>query len=70
MLFYARMWCAHCLQVVGTGIDHSACVNAVWFSMSQEYTRARLAMAKQTDPDVHKGETVELRNFSSLAQYK
>jgi hypothetical protein len=58
------MWCAYCLQVVGTGIDHTECALYMWRVQSAEFTRARLAMAKQTDPDVHKGETVELRNFN------
>jgi hypothetical protein len=58
------MWCAHCLQVVGTGIDHSLCIDAVWFAISMEYTKSRLAFSKQQDHDVHKGETVEVRNDS------
>jgi hypothetical protein len=40
----------------------------MWRVHSAEYTKARLAFMKQQDPDVPKGETVELRNFNPKLQ--
>ena len=55
------MWCGSCLKVVGDGIDHTECAWYMWRVQSVEYTKAKLAFAKQMDPDAHKGETVEVR---------
>lgn len=48
------------MQPVNDVIDHEMCKEAVWFALSEEYTRNREAFQKQYD-FVHKGETVEIR---------
>ena len=58
------MWCASCLQEVASEDAHVSCKDYMWRTMSEEYTKARLRMVKQQDPGVHKGETVELRDFN------
>ena len=55
------MWCASCLKEVGTGVDHTECAWYMWRIQSEEYTRARIAFMKQSDPDVPKGATVDVR---------
>ena len=54
------MWCASCMQPVNGVIDHELCKEALWFSLSEEYTRTREAFKKQYD-FAPKGCTVELR---------
>lgn len=54
------MWCVHCIQLVNGNIDHEPCKEAVWFTMSEEYTRNREAFKRQYD-FAPKGATVDPR---------
>jgi hypothetical protein len=58
------MWCVYCTQEVKDEKDHAPCQKEVWLAMCDEFTRVKLAFQKQRDPDAHKGETVEVRNFN------
>lgn len=58
------MWCAYCTQEITAQNTHDACRDPVWFQMSKEFTQVKMAFMKQYDPDLHKGETVEVRNGS------
>ena len=56
------MWCAYCTQEVTDENQHTECRDAGWRQVCEEFTRVKLAFMKQHDHDVHKGETVEVRN--------
>lgn len=43
------MLCAHCTEPVNSVSEHESCKEAVWRTMSEEFTRVREALKKQYD---------------------
>ena len=42
------MWCVTCLAEIVDADKHAECKEYMWRAMSEEYTKAKLRMMKQT----------------------